>query len=177
MTFLLITLLMVVVFMLVGCSSDIKAVTNPDLPLPTDKEQLPTYLKHFISKEYTDYDITIDASSNVEGSYLVDLELFSDKISEEKALNLARDFVFATFKASQINNLPIDYSAVNIQTPEGKRVLLVGVGSDVIKKIDLDTLKNGSMDAYDFAQWLELNKNQNIIEGKTYYNGRCVIIR
>lgn len=172
-------LVLIIMIIFTGCSSSIKAVTNPQLPLPTDKNELIGYLEHFVPEQYSkkDFSVTIDESSNLKGSYLVNLELHSDKINEEQALNLARDFIFATFKASTINKLPIIYASASINTTNDKRIILIGVGSNVIQKISLDTLKSGNMDAFDFAQWVELNQKQNEINGKIFYDGRCIIKR
>lgn len=176
--FVLMTLVLAV-FVFTGCSSGTKSVIHENLSLPTKKEDLPTYLRYFVPKGYSEkkFNITLTPSDSIEGSYLINLDLRSDSLTEERALNIARDFIFATFKASTINKLPIVYTSVNVNRENGESFLSVGVGKKIIEQLSLETLKNGNMEAYDFAKWAKGNRQQNEIDGKVFHDGCCVISR
>jgi len=171
--------LVLALFIFTGCSSSTKSVTNENLSLPTKKEDLPTYLRRFIPRGYPEkkFNIVLTPSDTVADGYLINLDMRSDSITEERALNIARDFIFASFKASTINKLPIVYTSVNVNKENGEKVLFVGVGSKVIEKINIDTLKTGNMEAYDFAKWMEANRQQNEVDGKLLHDDCCVINR
>lgn len=84
----LLTVLVLGIFVFTGCSSSIKPVTHETLSLPKIKEDLPLYLRHFlpIGLSENKFNISLVPSDSIEGSYLVNLDMCSDDLTEERAL-------------------------------------------------------------------------------------------
>lgn len=176
--FIIITLFIFVIS-LVGCgSSDNSSAAKSSAP-PTPKEigEMKQYLQKYLPKEAADEgaEISISKSTSVPGAYIVDLEWQSSNITRDKALLYARNFIFATYRAVYAENLPIIYSAVTINKKGDSRILGMGLGKKVADKLPTQTWSEQKMSPSDFESWMKENYNQNVVDGKTIFDGRCFI--
>ncbi|WP_319403247.1 hypothetical protein [uncultured Anaeromusa sp.] len=146
-------------------------------PLPKDISGLSAYLQNYVPAniDKNKVHITMDESSNLPGKYLVELQIDAIDLTRDKGMAIARDFVSATYKATYAANLPVIYSSVSIQKPDGSRLLGVGLGKLIADKSPQNTWSEFKMSPSDFESFMKKNYAQNIKNGKTFFDGRCFI--
>ena len=147
-------------------------------PLPKDISGLSAYLQNYVPAniDKNAVHIVVEKSTNTPGAYLVSLDIDSNDIPREKGLAIARDFVAATYKATNAANLPVIYSSVTISSKDGNRVLGLGLGKKVADKMPADTWNEFKISPPDFESFMKKNYTQNIQkDGKPLFDGRCYI--
>lgn len=154
---------------------EIKTSTASDIAMPKSVNELKGYLSNFIPKELAkdNVSISIEKSTNIQNAYLVDIDIQTKKISKDKALLYARDFIFATYKAVYSSELPVIYVSSMTYDENNERILAVGIGKKIADRLPKETWSELKMSPSDFEKWAQKNYSQNIINGKTFFDGRC----
>lgn len=167
-----ILLLTLVIIIVSGCYQS--SIPNP--VMPNSVFEIRSYLQEFIPEKYNNSaDFKVNTNRDNEGNYAINIELYTDNMYKNDYRYYARNLIFATYKAKYEADYPVYYVSVSIYSRDKNKPFFIGIGSNVMSKIERSTIKNFSMKPNDFLVFLSDNYNQGITNEITDLSKKCVV--
>jgi hypothetical protein len=126
-----------------------------EVKLPTNEEELTTYLENALPKEAKG-GVVVTTLESGSLSASVNFQLEDGFVLDTAGKNAARDFIFAAYASG----MDIGYALATVMAPDGTLGLSAGVGKEAAATQDPSAWTDSSVGATVFIDWVKDNLNE-----------------